>query len=205
MTHHGPETNMQSVLIIDDSEDVRGVIAKTLDYYGFNTKQAHDGMGGIQTALDWHPDLILCDVRMPGLDGYRTLEAIRELPAIATTPFIFLTAATDKSDMRRGMCGGADDYLCKPFTAEELVEAVTARLSKQSELQCEIYKKAEKLRHEVVELLSREITAPLDGILGVTSSMIKEYPQLPPERMLVNARQISESVQRLNLLAKSLG
>src|SRR5580704_4595034 len=116
---------MQNVLIIDDSEDIRSVIAKTLDYFGFYTRQAKDGMAGVQAALDWHPDLIICDVRMPGMDGYGTLSAIRELPAIATTPFIFLTASVDKGDMRRGMSSGADDYLTKPFTAEELLEAVT--------------------------------------------------------------------------------
>ena len=195
---------MQSVLIIDDSEDVRATIAKTLNYFGFTTRQATDGMAGIQMALEWHPDLILCDVRMPGMDGYRALEAIRGMPAIATTPFIFLTAAMDKSDMRRGMCCGADDYLTKPFTAEELLEAVTARLAKQADLQCEIFKRAEKLRHGVAQLLTKEITGPLDGILGLTSRMIQEYPSLPPERVLANARQINESVARVNQLAKSL-
>jgi two-component system sensor histidine kinase/response regulator len=196
---------MQSVLIIDDSEDIRSVIGKTLDYYGFSTRAARDGMAGVQAALDWHPDLILCDVRMPAMDGYKTLEAIRGMPALATTPFIFLTAAADKSEIRRGMCGGADDYLTKPCTAEELLEAVTARLAKQSELQCQIFKKAEKLRHEVVELLTKEIAAPLDGIAGLASSMIEEYPLLPPERVLARARQISESAQRVNQLTRSLG
>ncbi|MDB6019007.1 MAG: response regulator receiver sensor signal transduction histidine kinase [Pedosphaera sp.] len=195
---------MQSVLIIDDAEDVRSVIAKTLEYYGFYTRQAKDGMTGIQVALDWQPDLIICDVRMPGMDGYRTLEAIRELPLIATIPFIFLSAAVDKIDMRRGMVSGADDYLTKPFAPEELLEAVTARLSKQAELKCEIYKKAEKLREDIVHLFSQEFTGPLDGILGVTSNMMKDYAALPPERVFVNARQINESVVRLNRLARSL-
>src|SRR4051812_45681562 len=136
---------MQSVLIIDDSAEVRQVIAKTLDAFGFCTREAKDGKQGVQLALEWKPDLILCDVRMPGMDGHRTLEAVRESPTIATTPFIFLTAAVEKSDMRRAMCSGADDYLTKPFTAEELLEAVTVRLAKQMELQCEIYNKAEKL------------------------------------------------------------
>jgi two-component system sensor histidine kinase/response regulator len=195
---------MQNVLIIDDNEDVRNVIAKTLDYFGFYTRQAKDGMAGVQVALDWHPDLIICDVRMPGMDGYRTLSAIRELPGIATTPFIFLTGALDRNDMRRGMTSGADDYLTKPFTAEELLEAVTARLSKQADLQCEIFKKAEKLRQEVARLISQEMSEPLDGIMGVSSNMIKDYAAIPPEQVLVNARQINESVHRLNKLAKSL-
>ncbi|MDB6110416.1 MAG: response regulator receiver sensor signal transduction histidine kinase [Pedosphaera sp.] len=195
---------MQKVLIIDDGAEVRDVIAKTLERFGFSTRQAKDGASGVQMALEWKPNLILCDVRMPGLDGHRTLEAIRESPTIATTPFIFLTAALEKSDMRRAMGSGADDYLTKPFTAEELLEAVTARLAKQSELQCEIYKKAEKLRSEVVQLISKEIAGPLDGILGLMSDMMKDCGELPPEKVLANARQIKESVLRLNQLAKSL-
>ena len=195
---------MQSVLIIDDAEDVRSVIAKTLDYYGFYSIQAKDGMTGVQKALEERPGLIICDVRMPVMDGYRTLSAIRELPLIATIPFIFLTGANDKNDMRRGMSSGADDYLTKPFTTEELMEAVTTRLAKQAELQCEIYKKAEKLRQDVTHLISREISGPLDGVLGLTSSMIKDYQALPPETILKNARQIKDSVTRVNLLAKSL-
>jgi two-component system sensor histidine kinase/response regulator len=195
---------MQSVLIIDDADDVRSVIAKTLDYYGFYTCQARDGMSGVQKALEEHPELIICDVRMPGMDGYRTLAAIREQPAIATTPFIFLTGANEKSDLRQGMTAGADDYLTKPFTPEELVEAVTTRLAKQTELQCELYKKAEKLHQDVAHEVSREMAAPLDGILGLTSNMIKDYAALPPEKVLVNARQIKDSIQRINLLARSL-
>src|SRR4051794_13256993 len=122
---------MQSVLIIDDSAGVRNVIAKTLDHFGFSTREAKDGMHGVQLALEFKPDLILCDLRMPGMDGLRTLETVRGSAEIATTPFIFLTAAAEKSDMRRAMCSGADDYLTKPFTPEELLEAVTARLAKQ--------------------------------------------------------------------------
>jgi two-component system sensor histidine kinase/response regulator len=195
---------MQRVLIIDDSAEVRDVIATTLERFGFSTRQAIDGTTGVQLAREWKPNLILCDVRMPGMDGHRTLEAIRESPTTATTPFIFLTAALEKSDMRRAMGSGADDYLTKPFTAEELVEAVTARLAKQSELQCEIYKKAEKLRHDVVQLISQEIAGPLDGILGLTSDMMKDPAALPPEKVFAKARQIRESVERLNQLAKSL-
>jgi K+-sensing histidine kinase KdpD len=87
---------------------------------------------------------------------------------------------------------------------EELVEAVTTRLARQVELKCEIYKQAEKLRADVVHLLSTELTAPLEGILGLTSAMMREYSIIPPEKVFVNARQINESVLRLNQLTKSL-
>ena len=195
---------MQNVLVIDDAEDVRSVVVKTLTHFGFPARAAKDGPTGIEMALTEPPDLIICDVRMPGMDGYRTLAAIRDMPTIANIPFIFLTAAVDKGDMRRGMVLGADDYLTKPFTPEELLEAVTTRMARQTELKCEIYKQADKLRKDVEQLLCRELTAPLDGILEVTQSMMKESGKLPPERVLVNARQINESIHRLDQLAKSL-
>src|SRR5690349_15712531 len=98
---------MQKVLVIDDAEDVRRVIVKTLAHFGFAAFEAKDGSTGIELALEHKPDLIICDIRMPGMDGFRTLAAIREQPSISTVPFIFLTAAMDKSDMRRGMTSGA--------------------------------------------------------------------------------------------------
>ncbi|MDB6023204.1 MAG: response regulator receiver sensor signal transduction histidine kinase [Pedosphaera sp.] len=195
---------MQNVLVIDDTNEVRSVIVTTLNQFGFATREAADGAAGVQLALAQPPDLIICDVRMPGMDGYQTLAAIRDEPTIATTPFIFLTAAMDKHDVRRGMVLGADDYLTKPFTTEDLLEAVTTRLGRQAELKTEFYKRAEKLRESVVHLLSQELAGPLNGILGVTSSMMQDYASLPPETVLMNARHINESALRLNRLTKSL-
>jgi CheY-like chemotaxis protein len=195
---------MHNVLVIDDSEDVRRAVVKTLQHFGFATREARDGQSGVQMALDDLPDLVICDVRMPGMDGYQTLAAIRDIPAIANIPFIFLTAAMEKSDVRRGMGSGADDYLTKPFTAEELLEAVTTRLARQTELECDIFKRAEKLRRGVDQLLAREMTGPLDGILGLTAEMMRGSGEIPPEKVAERARQINESVARLNQLAKAL-
>lgn len=195
---------MQKVLIVDDEDAVRSVIAKTLAHFGFVTCEAPDGLTATRMAQANPPTLIICDVRMPGMDGYQTLAAIRDMPAVANIPFIFLTAAMDKREIRRGMVSGADDYLTKPFTTEELLEAVTTRLARQVELKCEIYKQAEKLRADVVNLFSKELTAPLDGILGISSAMMQEHNIIPREKVFVNARQIKESILRLNQLARSL-
>jgi CheY-like chemotaxis protein len=136
---------MYTVLVIDDSEDVRAVVARTLAHFGFSTRCAADGRTAVELAAQEPPDLIVCDVRMPGMDGFKTLAAIRDHPATANIPFIFLSAAMDKTDMRRGMASGADDYLTKPFTPEELLEAVTIRLARQSELKSEHFRQADKL------------------------------------------------------------
>jgi CheY-like chemotaxis protein len=195
---------MQEVMVIDDTDEVRSVIIKTLAVFGFQVRGAKDGETGIQMALEKAPDLIICDVRMPVMDGYQTLAKIRELPQIANIPFIFLTAAMEKCDIRRGMVSGADDYLTKPFTADELMEAVTMRLARQAELKSEIYLRADKLRENIVHLLSQELSGPIEGILGLTAAMMKDYARIAPEKIFVNAREINESVLRLNRLAKSL-
>lgn len=195
---------MHHVLVIDDSDDVRAVVMQTLKQFGFSPRGAKDGRTGIEMALADPPDLIICDVRMPDLDGYQTLAAIRDLPAIANVPFIFLTAAMDKRAMRRGMVTGADDFLTKPFEPEELLEAVTTRLARQTELECEYFKRAEKLRKGVDHLLAHEIAGPLDGILGLTADMLRSSQTLVPEKVTASARKINESVLRLNQLAKSL-
>jgi two-component system sensor histidine kinase/response regulator len=195
---------MHNVLVIDDVDDVRQAVVKTLQHFGFATREARNGRAGIQMALADAPDLIICDVRMPEMDGYKTLTAIRDIPAIANIPFIFLTAAMDKSDVRRGMLSGADDYLTKPFTPEELFEAVATRLARQTELKCEFFKDAEKLRKGVDHLFAHEITGPLDGILGLTAEMLRDAGQARPEKVAESARRINESIRRLNRLAKSL-
>jgi CheY-like chemotaxis protein len=195
---------MHNVLVIDDVDDVRQAVVKTLQHFGFATREARNGRAGIQMAIEDAPDLIICDVRMPEMDGYRTLNAIRDIPAIANIPFIFLTAAMDKSDVRRGMLSGADDYLTKPFTPEELFEAVATRLARQTELKCEFFKHAEKLRKGMDHLFAREITGPLDGILGLTAEMLRDAGRAQPEKVAESARRINESILRLNQLAKSL-
>src|SRR5579863_6447910 len=102
---------MQHILVIDDSDEVRGVVVQTLKHFGFSAREAKDGRAAIQMAQVELPYMIICDVRMPEMDGYKTLAAIRDLPETANVPFIFLTAAMDRRDIRRGMVSGADDYL----------------------------------------------------------------------------------------------
>ena len=148
-----------NVLVIDDTAEVRQVIVQTVVAFGFSAREAADGKTGVEMALARHPNLIICDVRMPGLDGFQTLSEIRNHPEIANVPFIFLTAAADKTEMRRGMSSGADDYLTKPFTPEELVEAVTSRLARQAELKFEAFQRADKLRESIKDVETRETAA----------------------------------------------
>lgn len=126
---------MTTILVIEDDAIVRRLICKILVQQGYDILEASGGQGGIQLALVAQPDLIVCDVMMPGLDGYGVLQQLQGQPETAIIPFIFLTARSERQDIRQGMRLGADDYLTKPFTKEELIGAIASRLSKVSSLQ----------------------------------------------------------------------
>ena len=122
---------MTKILVIEDEAGIRMTLSLMLKAEGFEVSVAENGRLGIEAARAKAPDLILCDINMPEMDGYGVLEQLRREPALAATPFVFLTARADRNDMRRGMNLGADDYLTKPFTRDELLGAVTARIKKQ--------------------------------------------------------------------------
>ena len=123
-------SKMTNILIIEDNEDVRENTAELLQLAGFKTTTAENGQIGVAIAKELLPDIIVCDIMMPELDGFGVLQALNETPRTASIPFIFLTAKTEKIDMRKGMNLGADDYLTKPFTETELLEAIESRLKK---------------------------------------------------------------------------
>ena len=137
---------MKSILIIDDDNDVRSVIVATLTYAGYAVREAGNGRDGILMVLAQRPDLILCDVRMPGMDGHRTLAAIREFRGTAAIPFILMTGSMGRDEFRHAMVCGADDYLMKPFSAHELIEAVESRLARQTDVQNHAFQWIEKSR-----------------------------------------------------------
>lgn len=119
------------ILIIEDNLDVRENLAEILELSGYETVTACNGKEGVQAAISSTPDLILCDVMMPELDGYGVLRILSKNPASSTIPFIFLTAKTEMSDMRKGMTLGADDYITKPFDDVELLDTIEMRLLKR--------------------------------------------------------------------------
>ncbi|MGV0025934.1 response regulator [Phormidesmis priestleyi] len=125
---------MKTILVIEDEQTVRESILDLLEAEGFQGIGGENGNMGVTLAREHHPDLILCDVQMPDLDGYSVLTHLRKSPETAGIPFIFLTARSTKSDIRYGMELGADDYLTKPCTATELLGAISGRLAKQSAL-----------------------------------------------------------------------
>ena len=133
----------KSILVIDDKAEIRTILAATLTYAGYRVRQAADGRRGIVMVLEEKPDLILCDVRMPEMDGYRTLAAIREFHGTAAIPFILMTGSMSRDEFRNAMVCGADDYLLKPFSTRELIASVRSRLARQTTVQSEVYQRIE--------------------------------------------------------------
>lgn len=128
---------MSKILLIEDNVEVRENTAEILELSGYEVTTANNGKEGLERLKNDHPDLIICDIMMPELDGYGVLHIISKNPATAHIPFIFLTAKVEKADIRKGMNQGADDYLTKPFDDIELLGAVEARLKRTKQIQNE--------------------------------------------------------------------
>jgi two-component system, sensor histidine kinase and response regulator len=189
---------MYTILVIDDDRITRQTVALGLT----NSKQyevyvAADGFEGIAIAQDIIPDLIICDIYMPEMDGYVVLKTLQRLPATAHIPFMFLTGRADRSSTRRGMESGADDYLAKPFTLSELTAAVEARLSRQAIIQNKYEEQMGALRDNILLALPHELRTPLSTIIGYSDILANESRELPVEKMEKMARAINKSGNRL--------
>lgn len=125
---------MKKILVIEDNEEVRENLEEILELSGYEVVTAEDGKVGVEKALTTAPDLILCDVMMPHLDGFGVLNILSKKSLTASVPFVFLTAKTEKNDFRRGMNLGADDYITKPFYKDELLDVIETRLRKSEKI-----------------------------------------------------------------------
>jgi DNA-binding NarL/FixJ family response regulator len=155
----------KKILIIEDQAPMRRNIALMLQMEGYEAVTAENARLGLETARRESPDLILCDVMMPELDGYGVIQSLREDDAFAATPFIFLTAKSDRSDVRVGMNFGADDYLTKPVVRDDLLAAVSARLARAESVQDRIDAAAATPAGFNPDFSSH---LPLIGALGIT-------------------------------------
>lgn len=158
---------MKKILVIEDYRVIRENILKLLKAEGFDVTGAENGALGLNAAVSNLPDVILCDVMMPQLDGYGVLVALRSHPVTATVPFVFLTGKADRSEVRQGMELGADDYLTKPFTKAELVGAISSRLKKQAALaqqQHNLRSQSNELLQEAADKLDQIKTSLCDAL-----------------------------------------
>lgn len=176
------------VLVIEDEPQMLRNLQTILKAEGFDTAGATGGLEGVARSLELKPDLILCDLMMPDLDGFGVLARVRANPATASIPFIFLTARGDRNDMRSGMNLGADDYLTKPVRADDLLSAVRARLARfrltASAMTTRIPENAAQLEALGVSpreaqvlywLIEGKSNADIGTILGVAEATVKKH------------------------------
>ena len=142
---------MKKILLIEDNLEMRENTSEILELANYEVITAENGRKGVKAAQDHKPELIICDIMMPELDGYGVLHILSKDPATATIPFVFLTAKADRNDFRKGMNLGADDYITKPFDEAELLNAVESRLKKTEALKKEFSRDAQGLENFIRE------------------------------------------------------
>ena len=164
---------MDTILIIEDALQLRTSIAEVLSAEGFRVIQADNGISGIAMAKEWQPDLILSDIMMPGADGYEVLNSLKLADGQLQYPFIFISALEDRKNVRDGMELGADDYLIKPFTVDELLKAVKVRMEKHRSIETRIKLRIESIEQELQEGIS-ELERRINSQKGTLDLVVAE-------------------------------
>ncbi len=204
---------MKKILVIEDEPEMRRNLTALLRYQDYEPIEAENGRTGVALARRVKPDLVLCDVMMPELDGHGVLQALQQDPELALIPFIFLTARGEKDDLRSGMDLGADDYLTKPVANADLVRAIEARLRRSQQQANREFKpdfsSTEPLQKfgltaratETLLWLAQGKTNPdIATILGITESTVKKHVQEIFEKLGVETRGAA-TVRALEVLS----
>jgi signal transduction histidine kinase len=195
---------MTLILVIEDEEHIRSNIAEILSYENYDVIEAPNGTRGIELAHQYKPDVVLCDVLMPGITGWDVLLELRSSSVTADTQFVFLTALADRASARKGMSHGADDYIAKPFTHKELLDTVATRLRRRDETRHRESGKLDDLRKTIIYALPHELRSPLTGILSCAEFLMMDHPSgLELERVQNVARIIERSGRRLQRLVEN--
>jgi two-component system sensor histidine kinase/response regulator len=196
---------MKTILIIEDDPSIRNEICDILQYEGYKVLFAENGKIGHVLAIGNIPDLILCDILMPEMDGHELLQQLRSDIKTSFIRFVFITALADRKNFRSGMEHGADDYLVKPFTREELLRTVSAQLSKAEVFENRIEENLDHLRKRIISHLPHEIRTPLNGIIGLGDYLIENSANVGQEELTEIANAIIVSGNTLHeLLEKYL-
>lgn len=197
---------MKKILVIEDDLHVQDNIYDILSLEDFYTITASDGVTGLMLAKEEKPDLIICDIMMPlmpNMDGYEVLKALRCDSETATIPFIFLTAKVERADLRYGMALGADDYLTKPFTPEELRQAIAARFSHQESQAQLAQRQVDQLRDSISYSLPYELNTPLVRIISNTRLLRTGYGSMNQEEVEAILETIDTASHKLYTLIQN--
>ncbi|MDX2160061.1 MAG: response regulator [bacterium] len=191
------------ILVVEDAHSLRRDIVEMLGFEGYQVFDAENGKRGVERAREVFPDLIICDIMMPIMSGLEVLAELRADKATATIPFIFLTARTDKSDIRMGMQSGADDYVTKPFTAAELIAAVKARLDRMANIEASSKEAFENIRANIITAMPHELRTPLNVIMGFSNLLMMDSAFLDSARVEDMSTHINSAANRLYRLVEN--
>ena len=170
---------MVKLLLIEDEKILRENTCELLEVYGFNCITAKQGREGLDMALTEKPDLIICDIMLPYLNGYQIKAKLNELYELAQIPFIFLSAKVERTDLRRGMELGADDYITKPFKIIELVNSIKSRLVQTKNIQSVVESKVIESLNDFIHVAKHECNTPLNGIINLSGLLMGNYSAQP--------------------------
>lgn len=188
----------EKILIIEDNQQVRENIVEILESEGYEMYQAEGGYSGLDISKRVQPDLIICDIMMPEIDGFEVLEKMRKNVLTSNIPFIFLTAKDTREDLRKGMQLGADDYISKPFTIEEILNAVTIRLERIKEFKRKSEEKLNELTLNLGVPVAKELSDPLRAIIGFSSMILTEYNHMSKSEIVEFISLIYNAGVKLN-------
>ena len=191
------------ILVIEDNDALRDELANVLEMNGFVVDQAANGRAALDRMKTQRPDLIICDLTMPELDGYSTLEAVRGDPTMETLPFLMLTGHEDREHLRHGMELGADDYVTKPFRLGELLRAVAAAFEKQARFERKAELGLDQLREHVALALPHELGTPLSAIMGYAEMLNDAGSVASATDVAGLAQQIMGASRRLNRVSEN--
>jgi signal transduction histidine kinase len=211
MTEQFPSTGVDKapakilrVLVIEDDIRWRTWVEANLESAGHKVHSAPDGLAGLEMVAKVKPDIILCDIEMPRLNGFGVLEALRQQPGLSDIPLVFLTSRNARVDQRKGMALGADDYLTKPFSREELLSSIAGALGRRESLAERLKHYTEEYRRELAAPWAHELLTPLNGILGIASMLEAEPGAVSHTELRELARAIHTSARRQQDLARKL-
>jgi two-component system sensor histidine kinase/response regulator len=191
------DVRVPTILVVDDSVAVRQLTVGVLRREGFVVLEAGDGREGLDTALREQPDVILCDIHMPVLDGWDLVREARSSESLGTTPVLMLTSDNDRVSVRRAMAAGADDYLTKPWTQSELLSAVGSLLAKAERYRVDAERAQEQLRGAVLATIPHELRTPMVNILGATELLLTRRERYAPERVQSMLEDVHRSAKSL--------
>lgn len=194
---------MKRILVIEDEFLLRKGVTEILTFEGYEVIEAENGESGILSVLRNSPDLVLCDIMMPVVDGYEVLRRLQKNESSKLIPFIFMTALAEKSDQRMGMELGSDDYITKPFTRDELLKSVSTRLKKSDDIKERENTSLNELRANIISHMPHELRTPLNGMLCYGEHLMDFPHSITHEELSSIGKSIHESAVRLHRLIQN--